>query len=166
MIGYLQKDLNNNVYLIDLLTVNNLYALTSDNKIRNILAGTISMNISGSISAPTFYGTQGTVSVSGTPLGSNSDSAVTIEFTTTTVSTLADVGSLPSLAYSTVSEEITHSEGTLPTPGEQEVVIGYNSATAAAQTFTGSLTTFTGQFTPTGTISAPVFTGDNINIVI
>lgn len=162
----------------------------------------------GTVSQPSFTGTEGNVSVSGTPLGSISVGSGTTNYTpagsvaapeltvtpsTETVYVAASAtgggsvtaGSaasctLPSLTTSVSGETLTigWSAGsfsantptavTLPSFSSQSVATGISSATATAPAFTGtavdleftgSATTSTGKFTPSGSVSQPTFSG-------
>ena len=56
--------------------------------------------------------------------------------------------------------------GSLPTVSEDTTVVtGIQSASATAPTFTGQAMTSTGNFTPTGTVSQPSFTGSGTRLV-
>jgi hypothetical protein len=52
----------------------------------------------------------------------------------------------------------------LPEVSEKQVWVGYSEAVADAQLFTGATVTFTGSYTPIGTISQPIFYGNKITI--
>ena len=102
----------------------------------------------------TFTGTEGNLSVSGTPTGSCSGGGVTLN--TTTVNSITNVGSLPELTFTpnagTGNLTIAWSQGSLPTKGSDTTV-----ATSVDQftdpTFTGTAFTSTGTYTPSGSIS-------------
>lgn len=126
----------------------------------------ISFTPSGTISAPIFNGDEASISVSGQVAGTNSASSVTIDAITTSINSLTDVGELPSFTYTDNSELLSFNAGKVPESSQQTVWTGYNSATASAQVFNGSTITLSGSFTPTGTISAPTFTGNEISIKI
>jgi hypothetical protein len=148
----------------------------------------------GGVSQPTFTGTEGNVSVSGTPEGTISVAAsdtgnytpagsvaapaisVKTAGTTTTVNSITDVGTLPSLTTTVENELLTisFSQGTLPTKGANTTVKTGDAAyqaTAPSFTgtkvqldFTGTATSSTGKFTPAGTVSKPTFTGTQATI--
>lgn len=151
----------------------------------------------GSVSQPTFTGTQGNVSVSGTPSGSVTISVgtgtanytpagsvskpnITVTPSTTTVNSITAVGSLPSLTFTVSNKNLTigWSAGSLPTKGSNTTVMtGASAALAAAPTFTGTgaqLTasfsgnslTSSGNFTPSGTVSKPNFTGTEATVTV
>lgn len=126
----------------------------------------INFTPSGTISTPIFHGTEAPISVSGQVDGTNSASAVAIDAITTSINSLTTVGVLPSFTYTDNSELISFNAGELPESSEQTVWTGYNSATAAAQVFNGATITLSGTFTPSGTISTPTFTGNEITIKI
>lgn len=111
----------------------------------------------GTISTPTFFGETTTISVSGYVSGTNSSSSVSIVPITTTISHIQSNGTLPSFTYVDSTENIDLDKGSLPVTVDVSVWTGYTSATAAAQEFTGGYVTFTGSYTPSGTISTPEF---------
>lgn len=165
MVGYIQKN-STNVLLLDLLTINNLYE-NIDGVIKNINSGlTISFTPTGTISDLTFTGTPATISVSGIAEGTLADSSVEINPVYIDISTITNVGSVTTHSYVDADEEILHHDGSLPTIENVSIISEIESATAKAQVFTGSAVTFTGSYTPDGTISTPVFTGETINIKI
>lgn len=135
----------------------------------------------GTVSQPTFSGTEGNISVSGTPAGTISVGAGDVNYTpagsvsnvkldTTTVNSITDVGTLPT--FSVLGETLTFTPGTLPTKGENTTVATGVSAqptftgTGATLLFTGEATTSTGKFTPSGTVSQPTFTGTKDTITV
>ena len=153
----------------------------------------------GTISRPTFSGTsltstgtyqpEGSVTISKaasgttnyTPEGSISVTT-TVTPTTTTVTPIATVGSLPTCTLpaftASVANEVltigwsggSFSQGSLPTKGNDvTVATGIDTATSSG-TFTGTAVRLTGSFTgtsksvsvsgtPSGTVSIPTFTG-------
>lgn len=167
----------------------------------------------GTISAPTFSGTsksikgsfsgtQGSVSVSGTPNGSVSlatgtgtgfttitpagsisvgadksggQVVKTVTGNTSSIATFGSAGSLPTLTTSVGTGDdaetliFTFSQGTLPTAGSATVVtdvsstagdLSFNGTAAGIKaTFSGSATTSTGNFTPSGSVSLATGTG-------
>lgn len=142
----------------------------------------------GTVSQPSFTGTEGNVSVKGTPAGSveitkgngtanyTPEGSVsvtpTVTMSKTNVTPIDAVGTLPSLQFSVSGEtlNITWDPGTLPTKGSAvSVATDVDSATATASfsgtpadleaTFTGSELTSSGTYTPSGTVSQPSFTG-------
>lgn len=163
LVGYPQADGT----LVNLFETNKLYKLVNGQIIEYIninISKTIKFTPSGTVSQPTFTGTESTVSVSGQVAGTNAASAVTIVGSTISINNLTDAGTLPSLEY--IDETVSLNTGTLPTYEAKTVWNGYTSATAAAQVFTGSTVTFTGTYTPAGTVSTPTFTGEEITITI
>lgn len=162
--------------------------------------GTANYTPAGTVSTPTFTGTQGSVSVTGTPSGSVSISTgsgtanytpagtvstptITVTPSTGTVNSITAVGTLPSCTLPALSTSVSDetltlswsagsfSAGTLPTKGDnQTVVTGISSASSSQPTFSGtgtelkatfsgSSTTSTGSFTPSGSVSQPTFSG-------
>lgn len=124
---------------------------------------------SGSVSQPTFTGTEATISVKHkpagsvtigtgtgtanyTPGGSVSTPTITVTPNTTTVNSITGVGSLPSWTASVESETLTiaWSAGSLPTKGSNTTVAtGIKSATSSQPTFTGTAVQLTGSFSGT-----------------
>lgn len=135
----------------------------------------------GTVSQPTFTGTQGNISVTGTPSGTISTGLgnanytpageiSNVELSTTTVNSITAVGTLPTFTIS--GENLTFTPGTLPTKGENTTVATGVSTqpaftgTGANLIFTGSSTESTGTFTPDGTVSQPTFTGTEATITV
>ena len=136
----------------------------------------------GSVSQPTFTGTEGNVSVSGTPSGSVeistgsgtanytpagtvSTPTITVTPTTTTVNSIDAVGTLPELTFTVASENLTiaWSAGTLPTKGtDTTVATGISSATASQPTFTGTGVNLEAAFTGTELTSSGKYTPSGI----
>lgn len=134
----------------------------------NGTAATISVSgiPSGSVSKPSFTGTAGSVSVSGIPNGTVDTPTISVVSagSTTAVNSITSVGSLPSLIMKLHETdvhmlEITWNSGTLPSIESKTVKTGDASYQASAPTFTGSTSTFSGSYTPAGTVSTPEFTG-------
>lgn len=122
---------------------------------------------SGSISKPTFTGTSGTLSTKYTPAGSVTAPTLDVKLKTTTVNSITNVGTLPSLSFTVSGEDlkIDWSAGTLPTKGSNTTVAtSVSSATATAPTFSGSESTLSVNYTPSGSISKPTFTGTSDTI--
>ena len=143
----------------------------------------------GSISQPTFTGTQanitstvtgaGTISVSTstgtsnyTPQGSVSTPTITVTPSTSTFNSITSVGAQSSFSASVANETLSFSwtPNTLPTYSAKTVATGISSSTATkptftgtgvkiSGTFTGTQTTGTATYTPQGSISTPSFTG-------
>lgn len=142
----------------------------------------------GDVSQPTFTGTEGNVSVSGTPsgtvavtvgegtpnytpTGTVSQPTTTVTMNTTNVNSITDVGTLPSctlpsLSTSVANETLTlswtdgsFSAGTLPTKGTDTVVATtVASATTTQPTFTGTGAELKATFTGEATQSTGTFT--------
>lgn len=133
----------------------------------------------GSVSQPTFSGTEGTVAITATsdangnyqPAGNISAPTISVSTsgTTTTINSITDVGSLPSWS-GTVSNEtltISWSSGTLPTKGDNTTVkTGDASYSATAPTFTGTKVQLAGTTTAQGTVSQPSFTGTEGTVTV
>lgn len=122
----------------------------------------------GTVSAPTFSGSEGSVNVTGTPSGSITISkgtgtanytpegtvstpTITVTPTTTTVNSITAVGTLPSCTLPTLSTTVANEvltlswtdgsfdAGTLPTKGANTTVAtGIDSATSTQPTFSGT----------------------------
>lgn len=121
----------------------------------------------GTVSQPTFTGTEKQVSVKGTPTGSVAVQ-LNIALSKTNVTPIDAVGTLPSLQFSVSGENLSISwdAGTLPTKGAAvSVATDVGTATASA-TFTGNELTSTGAHTPEGTVSQPTFTGSQGNVAV
>ncbi len=139
----------------------------------------------GSVSAPTFNGISGEVSVTGIPSGTieistNPDSDIvnytptgtisvpttTVELGTTTVSNITNVGSLPSCTfpeYTVKNETLTISEGSfdsgaLPTKDNVTVATSIKSAKTTAPNFKGTGIELKAIFNGTETASTGEFT--------
>ena len=122
----------------------------------------------GTVSKPSFTGTQGNVEADFTPAGSVSAPSITVTPTTETVNSITDVGTLPQLTMTVENENLTFgfTPGTLPTKGANQSVVTGVSATASAPSFTGTAGKATGTFTPTGNVSQPTFTGTGATIEV
>lgn len=124
---------------------------------------------SGSVSQPSFTGTEATISSSYTPAGTVSAPTITVTPNTTTVNSITAVGSLPNWTASVADETLTigWSAGTLPTKGSNTTVAtGIKSATASQPTFSGTAGTATASYTPSGTVSKPTFSGTQSSITV
>ena len=144
----------------------------------NGAAATIKTNgtPNGSVSIGTGSGT-----ANYTPAGSVSTN-ITVTPSTTTVNSITAVGTLPTCTLPTwqgsvANENLTiawtagsFNQGTLPTKGSNTTVAtGIQSQSASSTftgtgtelkaTFSGSATTFSGSYTPGGTVSQPTFSG-------
>lgn len=123
----------------------------------------------GTVSQPTFTGTQSTIDVDVTPSGTVSKPDITVTKSTDSVYSITDVGTLPVLTTTVANETLTiaFSQGTLPTKGAAQTVM--TNATAAldsAPVFTGTEATFHADVTPEGTVSQPTFTGTQGNVTV
>lgn len=140
----------------------------------------------GSITQPSFSGTQGNISVSGTPSGSvtigtgsgtaNYTPAGSVSVTpsvtvdTTTVNSITDVGTLPTCTLPTLSATVasenltlgwsagTFSAGTLPTKGSDTTVATGIATATATGSFTGTAVELTGTFSGSALTSTGTFT--------
>lgn len=156
--------------------------------------GTANYTPSGTVSKPTFSGTATTSSGKFTPAGTISAAnntsgnytpagtvgaptiSVATAGATTTVNSITNVGTLPTLSTTVEDETLVFnfSQGTLPTKGADTTVkTGDASYSASAPSFTGTKVklSFTGtegnvsvSGTPTGTVSQPTFTGDGTEL--
>lgn len=124
---------------------------------------------SGTVSKPTFTGTEGNIQVTGTPTG---DVAVTLN--TATVNSITNVGTLPECTFPKMTATVqnktlilnwtdgTFDKGTLPTKGaDTTVATGVKTAE-----FTGDPLSSTGKFTPSGDVSQPTFSGDRATVTV
>ena len=121
----------------------------------------------GSITGGTFTGSATTFSANYTPAGTVSKPTVTVTPNTTTINSITNVGSLPSLSFTVANENLTiaWNAGTLPTKGSnQTVVTGIASASATQPTFSGSAATIKTTGTPNGSISNLGFSGTEATI--
>ena len=119
-----------------------------------------------------------------TPKGTISKPTGTVELNTTTITGIKDVGALPTCTmptYNVVEETLSitagnFSAGSLPTKAQEatvattvksvDILAPEFTGTGAElkATFAGSDSTFTGNFTPAGTVSQPTFTGTGIEL--
>ena len=143
----------------------------------------------GSVSTPTFSGSEltstgsftpsGSITISTgsgtanyTPAGTVSTPTITVTPTTGTVNSITDVGTLPAFTATVANENLTlgWDAGSLPTKGSDTSVMTGASATSSQPTFSGTGAELTGSFsgtsgsvsvtgTPSGTVSQPSFTG-------
>lgn len=136
----------------------------------------------GNVSQPTFTGTEGNVSVSGTPSGSVvissgsgtsnytpegtiSTPIVTVTPSTTTVNSIEAVGTLPDLVFNVSNENLTisWSAGTLPTKGtDTTVATGISSVSSTQPTFTGTGVNLEAEFTGTELTSSGKYTPSGV----
>lgn len=110
----------------------------------------------GTISTPTFTGTNATISMSGTPSGS-----VSVTPTTDTIKGITNVGTLPSCTYDSTTENLTFSAGTLPEADTEKTFM-----TGATASFSGDKLNVSAEYTPEGTISTPTFTGTEGTVTV
>ena len=121
----------------------------------------------GTVSQPTFTGDNLTSTGTYTPIGEISTPIISVKTSgaTTTVNSITDVGSLPSLSTTVENENLTISfnRGTLPTKGADTTVKTGDAAYESTQpVFTGELANISVTGTPEGTVSQPTFTGDSL----
>lgn len=144
---------------------------------KNTASGTYTP--SGSVAAPSFTGTEATIESTYTPAGSNSKPDITVTPATTTVTSITDVGTLPSCTHPVLTTVVTgkdlafvwtdgsFSAGTLPTKGADQIVMtGATAALDNAPVFTGTAGTATATYTPAGSNSAPAFTGSEGTVTV
>lgn len=130
----------------------------------------------GSLSQPGFTGTEATIPVSGgsgtatyTPAGTVGTPTISVKTagSTTTVNSITDVGTLPTLTTTVANENLTigFSQGTLPTKGANTTVKTGDAAYQSSQpSFTGTGTRLTATYTPAGSVSTPTFTGTKVTL--
>jgi len=121
----------------------------------------------GDVSQPTFTGDSLTSTGVFTPVGSVSTPTISVKTAgaTTTVNSITDVGTLPSLTTTVVNENLTisFSQGTLPVKGSDTTVKTGDAEYESTQpTFTGTEGNLSVSGTPEGIVSKPVFTGDEL----
>ena len=120
----------------------------------------------GTISAPTFTGSATTSTGTYKPKGSISVTP-TVTLNTTTVNSITEVGTLPSLTMTVDDNETltwTWSAGTLPTKGGNTTVATTVKSATATGSFTGTEETISVSGTPSGSVTAPTFTGQKTKI--
>lgn len=110
----------------------------------------------GTISAPTFTTHTVPVQVSGLPEGT-----VSISPTTTSVTGITSVGTLPIFTYDPATENLSYTPGTLPTADTTATVM-----TGASASFTGQTLTSNGSITGVDAINAPTFTGTEGSVTV
>lgn len=144
----------------------------------NATTGSVNYTPSGTVSRPTFSGSQDTVGVQSgsgesnyTPEGSVS--APTLHVTTTNSDIYViqkqlvdgqytpNVGSLPVLTTTVMNENLTigFNSGTLPVCETKSVANGISESYADSPTFQGVGTHLSVTYTPRGTVSTPSFSG-------
>ena len=137
-------------------------------------SGTATYTPAGTVSQPTFTGSATTSTGKFTPAGTNTGGAVTLN--TTTVNSITAVGTLPTCTLPSMTATVSNenltlgwsagsfSAGTLPTKGANTTVA--TSVKAFTQpTFTGAEGSVSVSGTPSGTVSAPTFTGTGARLV-
>lgn len=137
----------------------------------SLLTSTGNFTPEGTVSQPTFTGSSTTSTGSFTPEGTVAAPTISVNSAgaTTTVNSITDVGTLPTLSTTVVNENLTisFSQGTLPTKGSDTTVkTGDASYTASAPAFTGTAGSVSVSGTPTGTVSQPTFTGTQGSISV
>lgn len=125
----------------------------------------------GTVTQPSFTGQAMTATGTFTPDGSVSAPTITVDTAgaTTTVNSITDVGTLPTLTTTVVNETLTisFSQGTLPSKGSDTTVkTGDATYTASAPTFTGTQGSVSVAGTPEGTVSQPTFSGTAATITV
>lgn len=180
--GRLDDIEENAVYNVEVVTgdTKKLKVVGKTDDIKNTINGTVTNTPSGSVSQPTFTGTQSTISVSGTPSGSVSQptftgDAVSISGTVTPTGNVSGTG--VSLGTKNISE-IT-SVGTLPSKAADTYVAPSASYDSSTETITftpgsfsegafsaGTLPTSSSTTVADGsaTVTDPTFTGDQVSI--
>lgn len=140
-------------------------------------SGTANYTPEGTVSAGAFTGTTATIDVYGgsgtttyTPAGTVEAPTISLESagSTTTVNSITDVGTLPTLTTTVTNEVLTidFSQGTLPTKGTDTTVkTGDASYEATAPAFTGTGTYLSASYTPAGSVGDGSFTGTGANLV-
>lgn len=132
----------------------------------------------GSVSQPTFTGTEGSISASFTPAGNVTISkgtgtanytpqgtvstpTITVTPATDTINPIDSVGTLPAFTATVENETLTlgWDAGTLPTKGANKTVVtGITSATSSQPTFTGTGAELKGTFSGTAGTATGTFT--------
>ena len=126
---------------------------------------------SGDVSQPSFSGSSLTSTGVFTPVGEVSIPTISVktEGATTTVNSITDVGTLPTLSTTVENENltITFNQGALPTKGvDTTVKTGDAEYESSQPTFTGTEGGLSVTGTPSGIVSKPVFTGDSATITV
>lgn len=125
----------------------------------------------GTVSQPTFTGSSMTATGTFTPEGSVSAPTISVKTAgaTTTVNSITAVGTLPTLTTTVTNENLTigFDQGTLPTKGANTTVkTGDAAYQASVPTFTGDAGSVSVSGTPSGTVSQPTFTGDSGSVFV
>lgn len=122
---------------------------------------------SGVISTPTFSGSSMTATGTFTPSGNISKPSITITPSTEAVTSIDDVGTLPSFTATVANENLTlgFNAGSLPTKSAaQYVLVGASAELDNAPVFTGTEATIMTEGTPEGSVSQPEFTGSGVHL--
>ena len=160
-------------------------------------SGTANYTPAGSVSQPSFSGSEltstgnftpagnvtiatGSGTANYTPAGSVAAPTISVKTagSTTTVNSITNVGTLPTMAMTVENETLTFTfdQGSLPTKGSNTTVkTGDAAYQATAPAFTGTGVQLTGSFsgtqgsvsvkgTPAGTVSKPSFTGTGVQL--
>lgn len=153
---------------------------TTENKTATVTtaSGTATYTPDGEITKPQFTGTPSdldiTVEESATgnyePKGQVSAPTISVKTAgaTTTVHSITDVGTLPSLTTTVSGETLTigFNQGTLPTKGSAQTVKSGDAAYQASQpNFSGTKVQIGGTTTADGDVSAPDFEGTAVRLV-
>lgn len=114
---------------------------------------------SGSVSQPSFTGTETTSTGSFTPSGS-----VAVTLNTASVTPISGVGTLPSFTATVSGKKLTlgFSAGSLPTKGTAVTV----ATSVKSAGFTGTAGNVSVKGTPAGTVSKPTFTGTAATVTV
>ena len=122
----------------------------------------------GTISTPEFVGDEMESTGTFTPEGTVAAPEIHVELTPTTVNSVTDVGSMPTLAteYDEANKrlKLVWTAGTVPSI-ESKSVVADVTVTAEAPEFTGMTGDVIVRGTPTGTISEPIFEGSSAELV-
>lgn len=143
--------------------------------------GTISVSVStsnsskdvtpaGTVSQPTFTGTEGEATATYKPKGTVSKPNITVTPTTDEIQPVSSVGSLPTWSASVDSSgtlSFNFGQGSLPSLGSaKEFLTGATAVLASNPTFTGTQETIKSSYTPEGSVSQPEFTGTGKTITV
>jgi len=120
----------------------------------------------GTVSQPTFTGSQATITMTGTPSGSVAKPTVAFIPTSKGYIMTTKAGTLPSLTYNSETNTVTFSAGTLPTTENKNILIGGGCQVNGNLTFTGNEMTLTTTVTPQGMVSQPTFTGTQVTVMV
>lgn len=133
----------------------------------------------GTVSKPTFSGTQATIKPKVTAEGTVSTPTITVTPNTTSIQVIDSVGTAPSCTLPTWSGTVSNenltigwsagsfSAGSVPTKKTaQTVVTGIKSATSSQPTFTGTEVEGSATYTPAGSVTQPTFTGTQATIEV